>query len=524
MILPILSIVLLTLPVTNAQYDSDATPQGFGYLKPNVLYIPDIKQSLSILSILLTLPVTTAQYDSDATPQIFGYLKPPVPYAPNIKQTCFAGLNFRSDCRVCAWGSGQPPHFPEKEMPEGFGVVIEDDSCTEYCEDYGVEPHDCNPPIDPETDQPDKLGLYGDEQRRWKNYRSPNGLKYANCASKCAQMCEADVYCDAYSFRPRRKIPGQEDAQGAHCAMYDLDQPISKDANVVHQSQLDCFRVESVGGNPLNGNGYHWSLSNLVPANGQPMCLECCDNTRTSYHFEETIVQVCNVEGRENSDVPHTMIDFDIPTTGRKVQRANKERMNLFDYQFTFGKRSNSLDETLVSCKLNRYVKTPYLVGYNLTIGVQEYFSAGKWWRGVNWCYAEPIVSTLNYWEMTVKGKFEFLEVITVTNGPDPYNTPEYWVAKTYTDVNMISVGSLIVFIVILFLNFRKQSRGGEVTKGGAIGLARSEAMTLMVTVLSGVVGLGFILTMLGFSFVLAWIPFVAVLVLLCVAGDTAFL
>lgn len=472
----------------------------------------DFNRRRVFLLLIFYVGCTFSQYDKATTPEVLGYVKPPTTvFKPDITENCFAGLNFRTDCQICAWGSGTAPHYyHEMEMESGKELVIDDSTCTQYCKDYGVEPHDCNRPIDPDSGVEDPFG--DPATRKWKSYEDKNELAYASCALECAKMCESDDVCDAYSFRPRRKIPGRLDAQGAHCAMYNLDRPISKDAEVTHKSQLDCYRVEDNGGNPFSGKGFHWTSSSLVPSNGQQWCLECCDSSRTSWLFQETFVQLCDAMGSGNDDVPIDVISFKSPSTGKTVMRSDKEKMNLFDYTFAFGKRTNTIDDTLVTCKLNRYIKVPYLIGYNLTIGIQEYYAGGSYWRGVNWCYAEPIVATQGYWESTIKGKFEFMEVITVTNGPDPYNTAEYWEVKTSFDPVILSVLLFALYIISITIYFRKMSKGNDVLRGGAKGLSNSETFVLIIILGTGAVSLGYVLTFIGIGILSFVVPLGTVL------------
>jgi hypothetical protein len=370
------------------------------------------------------MPIISAQEGTAMEPgktlQVFGYVVPDRTQVElDILGQCFGGMNFVSDCTVCGWGSGGKPNpYAEMEMPRDDEVEsaliggmpwYEHESCMEKCIEYEREPHTCDPPIDPNTLKPDPItGV-----RAWPTWSDDNNLPYAPCAERCALACEGNPQCDAFSFRPRKDNINIPDAEGAQCAMYDFS---NKDADLL-PGQLDCERVEEDGGgNPLDGHGYHWMSTSLNSAKGgleNGWCLQCCDSTRTDWDFKETFAMRCSIE-KNSDDVP---VDPPLYTNGI---RSHSEIMNLYNYAFVFGRRETSTDTTLTRCVLNRHVKIPYLIGYNLTIGVQEYFQSGKYWRGVNYCYAEPIVATSDYWA-NIRGDPYFTEVITLTNGPDPY-------------------------------------------------------------------------------------------------------
>jgi hypothetical protein len=196
--------------------------------------------------------------------------------------------------------------------------------------------------------------------------------------------------------------------------------------------------------------------------------------------------------------------------------------MNLFDYGFTFGKRETSTDITSkTKCKLNRYVQSPYLIGYNLTIGVQEYYNSGKYWRGVNWCYAEPIVSTLAYWQSTIKSKFEFMEVITMTNGPDPYNSPEYWVPpETPTSIVDSIVGLIVFTLVAAFFIFKMSKSNGpfNAVDVSSKAVAVQQTAALFTSGVSLMVAIGLVLTVIGIPVFITFIltPIVVMIALSC--------
>lgn len=270
-------------------------------------------------------------------------------------------------------------------------------------DDFYADPHYC--PVGPS----------------YENDMNQNAICAARCADKCALEATG---CDAYSYIPGRcqlAATGETSAVcpriPAFCAMYDFDDDID---GVV--GQLDCEEFQKYGGGFPYGQDLFWKSTALKPTAEESWCLDCCDNRRMSRDFKDTFVMRCDYDVDKIGLA--LGIGYSLPTTIEN---------DMSDVVFRFAARPTIDDvESVTSCVLNRHLVSDnvnsfykradnYLIGYNLTIGVTEYRSGVEYWKGVSWCYAEPIVSTRNYWEkLRSEDTVKFLEIITITNLPDP--------------------------------------------------------------------------------------------------------
>lgn len=254
---------------------------------------------------------------------------------------------------------------------------------------------------------------------------SPEMNANAECAQQCADLCAyQSPGCDAYTYIPQRcqlAASGETTAVcpflPAFCAMYDFD---GLEDNV--EGQMDCKEFETYGGGFPYGQDVFWENTPLKSGDGVPWCLNCCDNRRMARNFKDTFVMQCDYD---TAQMGLTLgYSFNVP--------VNVED-DLSDIVFRFATRPTITDtETVTSCVLNRHLVSEhvsgyykraqnFLIGYNLTIGVKEHRSGLDYWKGVEYCYAEPIVSTRNHWEnLRSEDTLKFMEIITITNLPDP--------------------------------------------------------------------------------------------------------
>eukprot|EP00940_MAST-03C_sp_MAST-3C-sp2_P001328 g1328.t1 len=361
-----------------------------------------------------------------STYDIKGYVEPWQGFetpSVNILGKCFSGLGFTQNCKVCSYGSGDTtptPRFQRKKqfIDDAYDPAVQSTfaGCPpcEADDHFFDEPHLC--PTGPE-------------------YAS-NMNRNANCASQCADLCAEDAAgCDAYTYVPQRCQRLQSGEESAvcpflppFCALYDFD-----DMTDGVEGQLDCQEFTSYGGGFPYGQDLFWESTPLKVQGEEPWCLNCCDNRRMAYNFKDTFVMQCDYDTNAIGLAMGSI--FTLPTSLED---------DIQDLIFRFAKRETLDDETgTTDCILNRHLLPDvvegrykraqnYLVGYNLTIGVAERRSGLNYWKGVDWCYVEPIVSTRDYWQrLRSEDTVKFLEIITMTNLPDPLlydrQPPERW-------------------------------------------------------------------------------------------------
>jgi len=365
--------------------------------------------------LLVVLVPQLVKCQQPSTYDIKGYVEPWLGYetpAVNILGRCFSGLGFTRNCRVCSFGSGNTSPTPRYRklrhfIDESYDPDVQNSfaGCPpcEGEDNFHEDPHLC----------PTGPAFVNDMNRN------------AQCASRCADMCANDAAgCDAYTYIPQRcqVLPsGEEQAicpfKAPFCAMYDFDDLADR-----IEGQLNCQEFESYGGGFPYGQDVFWENTPLKTSEGESWCLNCCDNRRMSYHFKDTFAMEC--------DYDTTQIGL---AMGSLFSTPLSVEDDIQDLIFRFAKRETLDDEdSTTSCILNRHLVADdldgqykrsknYLVGYNLTIGVTEHRSGIDYWKGVDYCYVEPIVSTRDYWEtLQAADTVKFLEIITLTNMPDP--------------------------------------------------------------------------------------------------------
>jgi hypothetical protein len=105
-------------------------------------------------------------------------------------------------------------------------------------------------------------------------------------------------------------------------------------------------------------------------------CLECCSNRRLSYEVDEVIALKC---------------DLSNPRLTYNGRSKSMEIIKNTDWEFRFAKRSFAADDTLTRCALQRIDPNKYVIGYDLTLHVEEHDEIVGFWRGVNECTAVAI-------------------------------------------------------------------------------------------------------------------------------------
>jgi len=132
-------------------------------------------------------------------------------------------------------------------------------------------------------------------------------------------------------------------------------------------------------------------------------CLQCCGNHRLSYYFDETFPLVCNLDSFVSSNVMRDLNNEYYP-----------------DYEFRFARYETSSDTSVTRCALERTHREQgwELMGYNITIWVEEQNNIIGFWRGVRKC--EALAFETN--DTVIKAEKLFYENIRLLVNDDTIN------------------------------------------------------------------------------------------------------
>ena len=105
-------------------------------------------------------------------------------------------------------------------------------------------------------------------------------------------------------------------------------------------------------------------------------CLECCSSRRLTHSVNQLIALKC---------------DLSNPRLTYNGRSKTMDIIKNIGWNFRFAKRSSAADAEITRCSLNRTDPTKYVVGYELTLQVEEHNDVVGFWRGVNECQAIAI-------------------------------------------------------------------------------------------------------------------------------------
>mmetsp|Transcript_11915 Transcript_11915/g.19402 ORF Transcript_11915/g.19402 Transcript_11915/m.19402 type:complete len:265 (-) Transcript_11915:787-1581(-) len=120
---------------------------------------------------------------------------------------------------------------------------------------------------------------------------------------------------------------------------------------------------------------FNWQT--MFPGN-KLYCLECCSNTRLQHNVDETLKIKCSLED---------------PRANYNGRSKTFDIIRAADWEFRFARRQTSTDDTVITCEIIRSDRTKYMVGYEVTLWIEEYNSVISFWRGVSKCEAKAIES-----------------------------------------------------------------------------------------------------------------------------------
>ena len=135
---------------------------------------------------------------------------------------------------------------------------------------------------------------------------------------------------------------------------------------------------------------FHWE-SRFVQ--GSVYCIECCDNNRLDYAFEETWSLRCDLSDGDKKEI---------------------EKQEIYDLEFRFARRDTVEDETIVSCQIpHQNIADSALTGYHLKIWVTEKSDGLVYYRGVEKC---EVTTTEDEGPTAKEDRTIFWETITLIN------------------------------------------------------------------------------------------------------------
>jgi hypothetical protein len=105
-------------------------------------------------------------------------------------------------------------------------------------------------------------------------------------------------------------------------------------------------------------------------------CIECCNQRRLDWAVDQTVATKCD------------MTDPFATYNGRSM---SLDTVRSTSWEFRFAVRTTTTDASVVTCPLKRTNPSLYVLGYKLTLWVQEYNQVIAYWRGVNRCEAVAV-------------------------------------------------------------------------------------------------------------------------------------